>query len=103
MGWHAVGSQTCWLHAILGFIEKILESPAFGHVQWLQDGCKVDDSGLLPKSYVCGQNMKSQAFLFAILRIADCWAYFVAYSGSIACCGKLGTINTDTNTSSQGG
>ena len=63
----------------------IAQDIAFGHVQWLQDGCKVDDSGLLPKPYVCGQNMKSQAFLFAILRIADCWAYFVAYSGSIAC------------------
>ena len=63
----------------------IAQDIAFGHVRWLQDGCKVDDSGLLPKPYVCGQNMKSQAFLFAILRMADCWAYFVAFSESIVC------------------
>ena len=43
-------------------LHAIAQDIAFGHVQWLQDGCKVDDSGLLPKPYVCGQNMSLRHF-----------------------------------------
>ena len=60
---------------------------AFGYLQGgLECGLSpVDDNGLLPVPYVCGLNMDSQAFLFAILRRGDCYRYFVAYPGRIAC------------------